>query len=170
MRLTPLDIQQMVFKVNLRGYDRQDVQRFLEDVALTVEGLNRENQTLKERLSHAEEQLSGLKKAEATLTHTLVSTQALADELKQAAHRDAELIMKEAEMKASALLQAAREELVGTQREILDMRKQRLMAIERLRSTLRSFERMLEIEEEDQDQPDPPDQAEKMAEAPHGQR
>lgn len=161
MKLTPIDIQQMVFKVRLRGYDRQDVQRFLEDIALTVEGLNREAQSLKERLAQADEQLAGLKKAEATLTHTLISTQALADELKQAARREAELIMKEAEMKASALLQEAREELVGTQREILDLRKQRLMAIERLRSTLRTFERMLEIEE-DQDQAEPPGQSAKM--------
>ena len=83
MKLTPLDIQQMVFKVRLRGYDPQEVQRFLEDVASTVEGLNRENQTMKERLAQAEEQLVGLKKAEATLTHTLISTQALAEELKR---------------------------------------------------------------------------------------
>jgi len=161
MKLTPLDIQQMVFKVRLRGYDCQEVQRFLEDIALTVEGLNRETQSMKERLGQAEEQVAGLKKAEATLTHTLISTQALADELKQAARRDAELIMKEAEMKASALLQEAREELIGTQREILDLRKQRLVAIERLRSTLRTFERMLEIEE-DQDQAEPPAQSAKM--------
>lgn len=162
MKLTPLDIQQMVFKVSLRGYHRQEVQRFLEDIALTVEGLNRENQGLKEKLAHAEEQLAGLKKAEATLTHTLVSTQALADELKHAAQRDAELIMKEAEMKAGALLQDARAELIGAQREILELRKQRLVAIERLRSTLRTFERVLEIEEGDQDQHEPPEQAEKL--------
>jgi|SRR6185295_19453276 cell division initiation protein len=158
MKLTPLDIQQMVFKVRLRGYDPHDVQRFLEDVALTVEGLNRENQGLKEKLAQAEQQLGGLKKAEATLTHTLISTQALAEELKHAAQRNAELIMKEAEVKASSLLHDAREELASTQREILEMRKHRLVAIERLRSTLRTFERMLEIEEEDRDHAGPPDE------------
>ena len=158
MKLTPLDIQQMVFKVRLRGYDPQEVQRFLEDVASTVEGLNRENQAMKERVAQAEDQLVGLKKAEATLTHTLISTQALAEELKHAAQRDAELIMKEAEMKASSLLHEARQELVSTQREILDIRKQRLVAIERLRSTLRTFERMLEIEEDDRDQTGPSDE------------
>jgi cell division initiation protein len=156
MKLTPLDIQQMVFKLRFRGYDRQEVQRFLEDVAVTVEGLNRENQTLKEKCSQAEDQLASLRKAEATLTHTLVSTQALADELKQSARRDAELIMKEAEMKAGSMLQEARQELVSTQREILELQKQRLVVIERLRSTLRTFERMLEIEEEDR--AEPPDQ------------
>jgi cell division initiation protein len=158
MKLTPLDIQQMVFKARWRGYDRQEVQRFLEDVALTVEGLNRENQALREKLGQAEDQLTDLKKAEATLTHTLVSTQALTDELKQAARRDAELIMKEAEMKAGTMLQEARQELAALQRDILDLQKQRLVVIERLRATLRTFERVLEIEEGDQDQSDPPQQ------------
>ncbi len=157
MKLTPLDIQQMVFKVRLRGYDPHEVQRFLEDVALTVEGLNRENQALKEKVAQAEDQLAGLKKAEATLTHTLISTQALAEELKHAAQRNAELIMKEAEVKANAMLHDAREELVSTQREILEIRKHRIVAIERLRSTLRSFERMLEMEEEEDRDPAPPD-------------
>ena len=42
MRITPLDIQHMVFKVSLRGYNRQDVDRFLEEIAQTVDELNRE--------------------------------------------------------------------------------------------------------------------------------
>ena len=29
MKITPLDIQQMVFQVKLRGYDRDEVNRFL---------------------------------------------------------------------------------------------------------------------------------------------
>jgi cell division initiation protein len=37
MRITPLDIQQMVFKVSFRGYDKEDVNRFLEELAQTVE-------------------------------------------------------------------------------------------------------------------------------------
>ena len=166
MKLTPLDIQQMEFKVRMRGYDPQEVQRFLEDVALTVEGLNRENQSLKEKLVQAEEQLGTLKKAEATLTHTLISTQALAEELKHAAQRDAELIMKEAEMKANALLQEARGELASTQREIMEIRKHRLVAIERLRATLRTFERMLEIEEEEQDHAGPSDETARIGGSP----
>src|SRR5437867_2498323 len=99
----------------------------------------------------------------ATLMNTLVTTQALADELKHAAHRDAELIMKEAELKAGELLREAQAELAGTQRDLSDLRKQKLMAIERLRSTLRTFERMLEIEEGDEQLPAPGDRPEKIA-------
>ena len=151
MRLTPLDIQQMVFKVRMRGYDQNEVKQFLEDLAQTVESLNHENGVLREKLSTTEEQLITLKKAEATLTHTLISTQAMAEDMKEIAQRDAALWIKEAEFKASEMLREARQDLAGLQREISDIRKQRLLGIERLRSTLRTFERVLEIEEEDEE-------------------
>jgi cell division initiation protein len=147
MKITPLDIQQMVFKMRLRGYDRQDVDRFLEEVAQTVELLNRENSTLREKLSAAEEQLAELRKTESTLTQTLLSTQMLADDIKRRSERDAELIIKEAEMKAADLIRQAGMELATLQRDLSDLRKQRLLAVERLRSTIRTFERILEIEE-----------------------
>jgi cell division initiation protein len=161
MKITPLDIQQMVFAVRMRGYDRQEVKQFLEEIAQTVEALNHENATLRERLSSTEAQLAELKKTEATLTHTLVSTQALADDLKEVAQRDAALLIKEGEMKAAELLREARVELAATQRDISDLRKQRILGIERLRSTLRTFERMLEIEEGEADAASS-DHAEKM--------
>src|SRR5574341_1850873 len=147
MKITPLDIRKMLFKVRLRGYDRQEVDQFLEELARTVETLNRDQTALREKLASAEQQLAELKKAEGTLMNTLVTTQALTDDLKHAAQRDAELIMKEAELKAGEMLREAQAELVGTQRDLSDLRKQKLMAIERLRSTLRNFERLLEIEE-----------------------
>ncbi|MCA1838656.1 MAG: DivIVA domain-containing protein, partial [Actinobacteria bacterium] len=111
MKLTPLDIQQMVFKVRMRGYDRRDVSRFLEEVAQTVEVLNRENTILRERLTAADAQLADLKKTEATLANTLISTQALADEVKRIAERDAQLVVKEAEVKAAELIRKAGQEL-----------------------------------------------------------
>jgi cell division initiation protein len=151
MRLTPLDIQQMVFKTRMRGYDCQEVKHFLEDLAQTVESLNHENGALREKVAATEEQLGALKKAETTLTHTLISTQAMADDMKEIAQRDAALLVKEAEFKAAEILREARQEFVALQREISDIRKQRLLGIERLRSTLRTFERVLEIEEEEEE-------------------
>jgi cell division initiation protein len=151
MKITPLDIQHMVFKVSFRGYNRQDVDRFLEQIAQTVDELNRETAALREKLGVSEGQLVDSRKAETALTRTLVSTQTMAEELKEAAKRDAELIVKEAEMMASDLLKHAREELAKLQHEISDLRKQRAMAIERLRGTLRTVDRALTMEEQDGD-------------------
>lgn len=147
MKITPLDIQQMVFKSRFRGYDKEEVNRFLEELAQTVEELNRENAVLREKIVFLERQVGELKRTEATLSNTLVSAQSLAEDVKRTAQREADLVLKEAELKASELIRQARVELTDTQRDLSVLQKQRLLMVERLRATLRTFERMLEVEE-----------------------
>lgn len=146
MKITPLDIQQMVFRTKLRGYDREEVNRFLEELAQTVEALNRDNAMLRDRLAITEQQVSELKRTETTLSNTLVAAQSLADEVKRSANRDAELIVKEAELKAGEVIRQARVELGETQRDLSQLQKQRLLMVERMRATLHTFERMLDVE------------------------
>jgi cell division initiation protein len=147
MRITPLDIQQMVFKVTFRGYDQEEVNRFLEELAQTVESLNRDHAVQQEKIMFLEQQLTELKRTEATLSNTLLSAQTLADDVKQNAQREADLVIKEAELKAGELIHQARVELTDTQRDLSSLQKQRLLMVERLRASLRMFERMLEVEE-----------------------
>ena len=146
MKITPLDIQQMVFRVKLRGYDREEVNRFLEEVAQTVESLNRDNAALRERVAVTEQQVAELKRTETTLSHTLVAAQSLAEDVKRSAQRDAELIVKEAELKAGELSRQARVELADIQRDLSMLLKQRLLMVERMRATVHTFDRMLDVE------------------------
>jgi cell division initiation protein len=162
MRITPLDIQQMVFKVGMRGYDKDEVNRFLEELAQTVESLNRDNAVQREKIMFLEQQLAELKRTEATLSSTLLSAQSLADDVKRNAQREADLVMKEAELKAGELIRQARVELTDTQRELLSLQKQRLLMIERLRASLRMFERLFEVEEQEAFQDAATASAEKM--------
>ncbi len=149
MRITPLDIQQMVFKVGFRGYDKEEVNRFLEELAETVELLNRDNAVQREKIVFLEQQLAELKRTEATLSNTLVSAQSLAEDVKRTAQRESELLLKEAELKAGEMIRKARIEVSDTQRDLTALQKQRLLMVERLRATLRTFERMLEVEEQE---------------------
>jgi cell division initiation protein len=149
MRITPLDIQQMVFKVNFRGYDKEEVNRFLEELAQTVESLNRDHAIQREKIVFLEQQLAELKRTEATLSSTLLSAQSLAEDVKLNAQREADLVIKEAELKAGELIRQARVELTDTQRDLSTLQKQRLLMVERLRASLRMFERMLEVEEQE---------------------
>ena len=146
MKITPLDIQQMVLRVNFRGYDREEVNRFLEEVAQTVEALNRDGASLRDRIASLEQQVAELKRTETTLSNTLVSAQSLADDVKRGAQRDADLIIKEAELKAGELFRQARIELADTQRDLSLLKKQRLLLVERMRATLHTFDRMLDVE------------------------
>jgi cell division initiation protein len=149
MKITPLDIQQMVFKVSFRGYDKEEVNRFLEELAQTVELLNRDHAVQQEKIIYLERQLAELKRTEATLSNTLLSAQSLAEDVKRNAQREADLVIKEAEVKAGELIRQARVALTDTQRDLSSLQKQRLLMIERLRASLRMFERLFEVEEQE---------------------
>ena len=56
MRITPMDIREQQFTVKMfRGFDVQEVDTFLEDLAEDYETLLKENQLLKEQLQAMEE-------------------------------------------------------------------------------------------------------------------
>ncbi|MCX5724061.1 MAG: DivIVA domain-containing protein [Nitrospirae bacterium] len=147
--MTPLDIQQMVFTVGFRGYNREEVNRFLEEVAQTVESLNRDNAARRDTIASLEQQLVELRRTESTLSSTLLSAQSMAEDVKRSAQREADLVVKEAELKAGELIRKARVDLTDTQRDLSSLQKQRLLMVERLRGSLRMFERMLEVEEQE---------------------
>lgn len=149
MKITPLDIQQMVFNVSFRGYDKEEVNRFLEELAQTVESLNRDHAVQQEKIIFLEQQLAELKRTEATLSNTLLSAQSLAEDVKRNAQREADLVIKEAELKAGELIRQARVALADTQHDLSSIQKQRLLMIERLRASLRMFERLFEAEEQE---------------------
>jgi cell division initiation protein len=149
MKITPLDIQQWDFKVRVRGYDRQEVQAFLRTVSQAVEQLMRENTQLKERAEQLENQNYDLRKKEATLNDLLVTTQAMVDGIKETARKEADLTLKEAQLKAEELLKRAHADCEGLQRDIMALRRERMLALEKLRALLHTFIKMVEMEEID---------------------
>ncbi len=70
------------------------------------------------------------------------------DQLKRGAQRDADLVVKEAELKAEEILAQSRAELVEMRRTISGLRQQRALVLDRLRTTLSSFHRLIEVEEQ----------------------
>src|SRR5262247_1287668 len=94
-----MDIRQQQFTVKMfRGFDVQEVDTFLEDVAEDYEALVKENALLKEQLQALEERTRGLEEREKVLQETLITTQRLTEEMKENARREAALIVREAEV------------------------------------------------------------------------
>ena len=150
MRITPLDIQHKAFPKKWRGYDTQQVNEFLDQLAGSVEGLIKENGSLREKLSAREDEVRELRKAEATLTNTLITTQNFSDQVKLNAQQEAERIIKEGELRAEQVVLQARTELTELHHSLADLRRQRIMALERIRATINAVARILEVEEEEQ--------------------
>ncbi len=145
MRITPMDIRQQQFTVKMfRGFDVQEVDTFLEDVAQDYEALMRENTLLKEQLQVLEDRTRGLEERERVLQQTLVTTQRLTEEMKENARRDAALTVREAEVAGEKLLEAARTEEAVIRSELMLLKRNRRQLAEGIRSTIEMYQRMVE--------------------------
>src|SRR3989338_8173510 len=143
MRISPLDIRQQQFTVRLfRGFETQEVDAVLDDVAEDYEAVLKENALLKEQLATFEERSRGLAERERALQDTLIATQRLGDERKAAARREAELHTREAELRGEKILEEIRGEEAKLRSEGQALRRTRRQLIEDLRSTLESSERL----------------------------
>ena len=144
MRISPLDVRQQTFTVRMfRGFDPQEVEAFLEDVAEDYESVIKENTLLKEQLEALEERTRGIQEREKLLQETLVTTQRLTEDMKEAARREGQLHVREAELQGEKLLEGVRSEEARIMSEIQTLKRTRRQLAEDLRSTLETYHRWL---------------------------
>ena len=97
-KITPVDIQHESFKKALQGYDRADVDQFLDEVIETLEDDAQQRAALEAEISDLKERMSHFKAMEESLQNTLVLAQRTADEVKASAHKEADLIREQARL------------------------------------------------------------------------
>lgn len=148
MRITPLDIQQKQFSTRFRGFDMEEVDSFLELVREEMEELLRDNANLREEARRYEKQLKEYKNIETTLKDTLISTQQMVEEYRNTAKKEADLIIKEAELKAEELLGEAQQKVVKIHEDITDLKGVRRHFKEELKRLVESHLRMMEFDKE----------------------
>jgi cell division initiation protein len=139
-----MDIRQQQFTVRaFRGFDRHEVEAFLDDVAEDYEQLLKENLLLKEQVETLEERSRGVEERERMIQETLITTQRLAEEIKEGAKREATLLVREAELQGDKFLEEARAEEAKVKAEILALKRTRRQLAEGLRVTLEMYQRLL---------------------------
>jgi cell division initiation protein len=150
MALTPLDIQKMRFPQRMRGYDTGEVENFLSLVAEEVTGLlaqlekaERENRYYRQRLEETEHR-------EHQLQQTLLRAQKVSDEITANAKREAELLVKEAEMAADRMVEQAIAQSTRIEGKITELRTMRREVQLKFKNTLDLFQRILEAEMEEE--------------------
>ena len=107
MKLTPLDIHHKEFGRSLRGYNEEQVDQFLDEVADEFERLFKENIDLSERLEAANQRVAGYQSMEATLNNTLVSAQRSAEDIVAKAGVEATTMLRDAELKSKEIIHNA---------------------------------------------------------------
>ena len=107
MRISPMDMRQQRFRSAFRGYDRTEVVAFLTEAADDYEHAMRDIDRLRGDLMRMEALLAEHRERENNLRDTLLTAQRVTGELKETAHTEAKLIVREAQGRADLLLQKA---------------------------------------------------------------
>jgi len=159
--LTPLDVRNKRgdFRKGLRGYEPQEVDAFLETVADRMDILVRENMALRERTDELKVRVDRQDSRENAVQEALVSAQALREEIRAQAQREAELQLREADQEAERrradsehLAERVREEIERTladgRRDLEELHRSRARFLRAYRSLLEREMDVVEMEEE----------------------
>jgi cell division initiation protein len=134
-KISPIDIQHKTFKRTLQGYDRGEVDQFLDEVIETLEDDAQQQAALEAEIADLKERVSHFKAMEESLQNTHMLAQRTADEVKASAHKEADLIREQARMNAER-------EIAGYNEAISEIRREHqrtVEASERAKNEMRSL-------------------------------
>ncbi len=155
MDLTPLDIQKQTFTRNLKGYNVDEVRAYLHLIAEEIERLVRDVDRLSRENALLREDLDDHSQREQILKDTLLSAQRVSEEVRFNARKEAELIVKDAELLSERLISQAMSRVADLERNIQDLKVQRKASRNKLQSLLETVQQLvaLDAEEEANEQP-----------------
>ncbi len=146
MAITPNEIVEQKFPRRFRGYDVEAVTAFKESVAARLAEVIKERNMLKSRLKSCLYQLEQLKKREEEFRHAIAAAQKLAEEMKEQARKEGDLIIEEAKLDAERIVADAHQEALQLEEKIRVLRRVQRESTFRMRSALENFLRLLDEE------------------------
>lgn len=149
MKISPVSIKRQEFAKKMRGYDPEEVQAFLEKLADDIDELLNENEELNNQVESLNERLSEFKKIEKNLQDTLLKAQESSTKTIESTKKQANLIIKEAELKASQIIEKARENANEIRSAVINLREEKDLIIAKLKAIINSQAHLLEMKVED---------------------
>jgi cell division initiation protein len=140
-----IDLLNHTFSRVLRGYDPEEVDNFLQEVADTLAHLGDERVRLANHVSRLEERLADQVDREIMLREALQASQRALSEQKNAAQKEAQLILDSAQNRAESLTNQANLRLARILDEIAEARKLKAQFEFRVRSVIEGHLKLLEL-------------------------
>jgi cell division initiation protein len=107
MDLTPQDILSFKFNSKLKGYDKDEVNNLLIQIAESFEELLLKKERRNEEVSKLKAKITSKEKDERILRETLISAQKFSNDIKKNAEKECEMLIKDAEIKAEEIINEA---------------------------------------------------------------
>jgi cell division initiation protein len=144
MKIGPVDIRNHTFSRKMRGVDEHEVRDYLDLVADRLEEAILEGDELRARIDRLEHEVREHRALERSLRDSMLSAERLVDDRSAQAEKEAQIVIRNAEVQAGKILLQSREELGRMKAEMDDLRRQRVTYVERFRALLRSQGKILE--------------------------
>jgi cell division initiation protein len=144
MNITPLDITQKQFRRVFRGLDPEEVEAFLALVAVEFEALVKDALALREDNHRKAEDIAEYKGRERALQETLVTAQKASEEIREAARKEAEITISDAELQAEKIVQAAHARFLRIVDDINELKRQRIQFETNVRTLVESHVKLLD--------------------------
>ena len=154
MRITPIDIRKQEFRKSMRGYDPDEVDTFLAMVADEMEELVGAGQQARAEATTLNERLAEYRQMEDTMRETLITVQKAAEEKRKVAYEEADMVLKEAEVRAGNWIEDAHRSIREIKRELAKLRGMRDSYVTRLRMLVQAQLDMLKLAEVEEETPD----------------
>ncbi|WMJ88243.1 DivIVA domain-containing protein [Anaerocolumna sp. MB42-C2] len=121
--ITPIELQSKTFKNGI-GYDKKDVDNFLNELQSGYETIYKEKMELSDKINTLNEGLNYYKTIEKTLQKALVLAEQTAEDTKESARKQAKAIVEEAKGKAQLILSDASNEFNKIQQQTIQLIRQ----------------------------------------------
>jgi cell division initiation protein len=145
MKFLPMSIKKQEFSKSFRGYDRDEVEAFLYKLSEEFDSLQKENEQLRNELDAANMRLNEFRKIEKSLQDTLLRTQESSTKALESTRKQSNLIVKEAEIKATQIIEKARESANEIRNAVINLREEKDLVIAKLKSIISSQAHLLEM-------------------------
>lgn len=141
--LSPLDIHNKEFARGWKGYDVDEVNKFLDQVMKDYEIVIRERDELYQKAKELQERLGHFTNIEETLNKSILVAQETAEDIKGSAQKEAKLIMKEAEKNADRIVNESLSKARKISLDVEELKKQAKVFRSRMRMLVQAQLEML---------------------------
>ena len=124
MSVTKEDIQNKEFSTKTKGYDKYEVDVFLDEIIDTFIAKEKEIESLQQKCSELYEKINSYKSMDSSLVEMFAIAKMKSDEVIQQANQQAEEIVKSAKEKGDAMISGVSQELENLKAETEKMKNQ----------------------------------------------
>lgn len=154
LKLSPNSIKNQEFSVSMRGYNKEEVRTFLEELSNQIEGFLNDYKEIKTKIEEYDKEIQEYRKVEKSFQKTIIDSREAGSRAVEAAKKKANQILSEAEIKANlliseselktdAMIKEANEEADYIRKSLIGLKEEQNLLISRIQAMVYTQERLL---------------------------